>query len=87
MPRVEYDAMKEALDHASAMADYRSGFRTPGLTPDEMREMLAAPSALAFWRQPPRQNSSQNWRPKSVSPRIICPTLRMESAKAASVYG
>ena len=50
MPRVEYDAMKEALDHASAMADYRAG-RIPCLTSDEMREMLDASSALSFWRR------------------------------------
>lgn len=50
MPRTEFEAMKDALDHASAMADYREG-KVPGLTSDEMREMLAAPSALAFWRR------------------------------------
>lgn len=50
MSRADYDAMKDALDHASAMADYRGG-KTPALTPAEMRDMLAAPSALAFWRR------------------------------------
>jgi DNA-binding XRE family transcriptional regulator len=50
MSRADYDTMKDALDHASAMTDYRSG-KTPGLTPAEMRDMMAAPSALAFWRR------------------------------------
>ena len=50
MPRAEYEAMRDAVDHASALAEYRSG-NAPGLTPDEMREMLASHSPLAFWRR------------------------------------
>ena len=50
LPRREYESMREALDHAAALADYREG-KLPGLTPDEMRDMLAATSALAFWRK------------------------------------
>jgi len=42
--------MEDVSEHASAMADYRAG-RLPGLTSDEMKEMLAAPSALSFWRR------------------------------------
>ena len=40
----------EAVEVEAALSDYRSG-RDPGLTTDEMRELLAAPTPLAFWRR------------------------------------
>lgn len=46
LPRAELEQMM----HARALADYRAG-RDPGLTADEMRALLAAPSPLAFWRR------------------------------------
>jgi predicted transcriptional regulator len=36
--------------HASAMADYRSG-RVEALSTSEMRELMKAPTPLAFWRR------------------------------------
>jgi DNA-binding XRE family transcriptional regulator len=36
--------------HDKALAAYRTG-RDPGLTAKEMRELLAAPTPLAFWRR------------------------------------
>ena len=36
--------------HAGAMADYRSG-RVEALTTSEMRELMKAPTPLAFWRR------------------------------------
>jgi DNA-binding XRE family transcriptional regulator len=50
LPRAELEAMKEAAEHARAVADYRSG-RVPGLTLKETRAMEEAPSLLAFWRK------------------------------------
>jgi DNA-binding XRE family transcriptional regulator len=50
LPRAELEQMIVAVNHAKALADYRSG-RDPGLTADEMRELLAASSPLAFWRR------------------------------------
>lgn len=50
LPRAELEQMMAAVNHAEALADYRSG-HDPGLTGDEMRELLAAQSPLAFWRR------------------------------------
>lgn len=50
LPRDELEAMIAAANHAKALAEYRSG-RDPGLAADEMRELLAASSPLAFWRR------------------------------------
>jgi DNA-binding XRE family transcriptional regulator len=50
LPRAELERMIAALNHAKALADYRSG-RDPALTADETRELLAASSPLAFWRR------------------------------------
>jgi len=50
LPRAELERMMAAVNHAQALADYRAG-RDPGLTADEMRELLAAGSPLAFWRR------------------------------------
>jgi DNA-binding XRE family transcriptional regulator len=48
IPKQRSDAA--TATHANALADYRSG-RDPGLTAKEMRELLAAPTPLAFWRR------------------------------------
>lgn len=50
LPRAEYEAMQEIVEHDRAVSDYRAG-HLPGLTPDEVREMVAATSPLAFWRK------------------------------------
>jgi DNA-binding XRE family transcriptional regulator len=50
LPRADLEALLEDAAHIRAIADYRSG-RDPGLTADEMRALLAAPSPLAFWRR------------------------------------
>jgi hypothetical protein len=45
LPAEEYEGMRDALIHQSAMADYRAG-RIDALTADEVRSLLAgAPSA------------------------------------------
>ena len=49
LPAEEYEDLRDSLAHANAMADYREG-RDEGLTSDEMRALLAAPTPLAFWR-------------------------------------
>jgi DNA-binding XRE family transcriptional regulator len=50
LPRAELEALTEAAEHARAVADYGSG-RTPGLSPNEARALVTAPSPLAFWRK------------------------------------
>ena len=50
LPRAEFEALTEAAEHAQMTADYRAG-RIPGLTPDETRMLLAAPTPLSFWRK------------------------------------
>ena len=50
LPRAELEEIIAAASHAPALADFRSG-RDPGLSADEMRELLAAASPLAFWRR------------------------------------
>lgn len=49
LPAEEYEDMRDALAHATAMADYRAG-RDEGLTLEEVDALLAAPTPLAFWR-------------------------------------
>jgi DNA-binding XRE family transcriptional regulator len=49
LPAEEYEDMRDALIHESAMADYRAG-RVEALTLDEVQALLAAPTPLAFWR-------------------------------------
>ena len=49
LPAEEYETMRDALLHQSAMNDYRAG-RKEALSLDEVRALLAAPTPLAFWR-------------------------------------
>jgi DNA-binding XRE family transcriptional regulator len=49
LPAEEYEDMRDALTHATAMADYRAG-REEALTLQEVDALLAAPTPLAFWR-------------------------------------
>ena len=49
MPAEEFEDMRDALIHQSAMADYRAG-RSEALTIDEVRKLLEAQTPLAFWR-------------------------------------
>jgi DNA-binding XRE family transcriptional regulator len=50
LPRAELEEILASAAHIKALDAYRSG-RDPGLTGDEMRALLAAPSPLAFWRR------------------------------------
>jgi DNA-binding XRE family transcriptional regulator len=50
LPRAELEALREAAEHAQAVADYQAG-RLPGLTPEQAREFVASNSPLAFWRK------------------------------------
>jgi DNA-binding XRE family transcriptional regulator len=50
LPRKELEALREAADHAQAVATYRAG-AMPGLSPEETRAFVAAPSPLNFWRK------------------------------------
>jgi transcriptional regulator with XRE-family HTH domain len=50
LPRAELEELVEVAAHNQAMADYRAG-RDPGLTMDEVLELLDAPTPLAFWRR------------------------------------
>lgn len=50
LPKVEFDAMTELVQHTTAVSDYRAG-KLPGLTPDETRAFVDAASPLAFWRR------------------------------------
>jgi DNA-binding XRE family transcriptional regulator len=50
LPRADLEALMEDAVHLRALSDYRSG-RDTGLTADEMRALLAAPSPLALWRR------------------------------------
>ena len=49
LPAEEYETMRDALLHQSAMSDYRAG-RKEALSLDEVRSLLASPTPLAFWR-------------------------------------
>ena len=49
LPAEEYEDMRDALIHQRAMADYRAG-DVGVLTLGETRDLLAAPTPLAFWR-------------------------------------
>ncbi len=49
LPAEEYETMRDALIHQSAMSDYRAG-RKEALNLDEVRTLLAAATPLAFWR-------------------------------------
>jgi DNA-binding XRE family transcriptional regulator len=50
LPRRDWEAMKESLDHARAIGEFRAG-KAPGLSTDEARALVAAVSPLAFWRK------------------------------------
>jgi DNA-binding XRE family transcriptional regulator len=50
LPRAEFEALKEAVEHARAVADYRAG-KLPGLSPDDAMAYAEAVSPLAFWRK------------------------------------
>lgn len=50
LPRAELEALRNAVDHAQGLADYREG-KLPGLSPDEARSLVLAASPLAFWRK------------------------------------
>jgi len=50
LPRSELEALTEVAEHTRAVADYQAG-RLPGLTPEQVREFVAANSPLAFWRK------------------------------------
>lgn len=50
LPRSELEDILDAADHARALVEHRAG-RDPGLTSQEMRDLLAAPTPLAFWRR------------------------------------
>ena len=49
LPASEYEDLRDALAHATAMADYRAG-REGALPLEEVDALLAAPTPLAFWR-------------------------------------
>ena len=49
LPASEFEEMRDALIHQTAMEEYRAG-RAEALTLDEVQSLLAAPTALAFWR-------------------------------------
>ena len=57
LPRSELDALRESLDHAQALGSFRAG-QIPGLTPDEARALVKAPSPLAFWRRYRKQTQA-----------------------------
>jgi DNA-binding XRE family transcriptional regulator len=50
LPRAELESLRDAADHAKALADYRRG-KVPGLTPEQALAFAEAPSPLAFWRK------------------------------------
>lgn len=49
LPASEYEDLRDALDHATALSDYRAG-RDEGLSLEEVDALLAAATPLAFWR-------------------------------------
>lgn len=49
LPAEEYETMRDALIHQSAMSDYRAG-RAEALSLEETQALLGAPTPLAFWR-------------------------------------
>jgi len=49
VPADEFEDMRDALAHATAMAEYRAG-RREALTLEEVGALLKAPTPLAFWR-------------------------------------
>lgn len=50
LPRGELESLRQAADHGQAVSDYRAG-RLPGLSIEQTRALLAAPSPLSFWRK------------------------------------
>ncbi|CAG1012505.1 MAG: helix-turn-helix transcriptional regulator [Rhizobiaceae bacterium] len=50
LPRAELEALTEASAHVRDLEDYRAG-RLPGLSPEQARALVEAPSPLAFWRK------------------------------------
>ncbi|MDQ6437139.1 helix-turn-helix transcriptional regulator [Mesorhizobium sp. LHD-90] len=50
LPRAELEALQDAADHAGALAAYRGG-KVPGLTVEQTKAFVEAPSPLAFWRK------------------------------------
>ena len=68
--KVSFLSAIAAVSHARALADYRSG-RDPGLPPDEMRELLAASSPLAFWRRKRGVTQSQLAKEAGVTQNYI----------------
>ena len=78
LPRAQLEELLDVAGHASAMADYRSG-RVEALTTSEMRELMKAPTPLAFWR---RRRGKRPWR---VSPKRRSRTS--PNSRAASEAG
>ena len=62
---------------AGAMADYRSG-RVEALTTSEMRELMKAPTPLAFWRR--RRGVTQAGLAETTQPHIA----ELESGKRSA---
>lgn len=50
LPRHELDALRDAAEHAQSIAEYRAG-RLPGLSAEQAKAFVEAPSPLAFWRK------------------------------------
>lgn len=50
LPRAELEALAEASAHARDVESYRAG-RLTGLSPEQTRALVEAPSPLAFWRK------------------------------------
>lgn len=50
LPRRAYEDLVEEAAHGLALAEHRAG-RDPGLDAEAMKQMLAAPTPLAFWRR------------------------------------
>lgn len=50
LPKEELEDLRDAADHARAVADYRSG-RLPGLSGADALALAEASSPLSFWRK------------------------------------
>lgn len=50
LPRADLEALVAAVEHQTALAEYRAG-RLPGLSVDEALAFVNAASPLAFWRK------------------------------------
>lgn len=50
LPRAEFEALTESVEHGRDVAAYQMG-RLPGLSAEETRAFVAAASPLAFWRK------------------------------------